>query len=150
MTGVLQIRLGRTVTLVMLLAVLAYPLPHESLLAATPGQKATEYLQQRFGLTDVQARGALGALLVFAREQLPKPQFDQLASRIPNAEYMMEAVKQRGVVTRPLDDISNYEESLGSLGISQELAAQIAPAVVEFLGAAGFDEEQAILSGILR
>lgn len=118
--------------------------------AAVPGQTAAEYLQAHFGLNDGQARGALGALLVYAREQLPKPQFDQLASRIPNAEYIMQSVKQQGIVTRPLDDIGDYEKSLASLGIGQPLASQIAPAVVEFLGAAGFDQEQAILGGILR
>lgn len=137
-------------TLVMFFAMLVCSLPHESLLAATPGQNAASYLQEQFGLNPAQARGALGALLVFAREQLPKPQFDQLASRIPNADYIMQAVKQRGVVTKPLDDIGDYEESLASLGIGQPLASQIAPAVVQFLGAAGFNEEQAILAGILR
>jgi len=118
--------------------------------AAVPGQNAAAYLEDHLGLNDRQARGALGALLVYAREQLPKPQFDQLASRMPNADYIMQAVKQQGVVTKPLDDIGDYEESLASLGIGQPLASQIAPAVVEFLGAAGFDQEQSILAGILR
>jgi hypothetical protein len=119
-------------------------------LAATPGQNAVAYLQNQFGLNEVQARGAIGALLVYAREQLPQPQFNQLATRIPNADTIMQAVKLQGVVTKPLDDLSDYEESLASLGIGQPLASQIAPAVVQFLGEAGFDEEQAILSGILR
>jgi len=134
----------------MLLALLMCSMPQETVLAATPGQNAAAYLENRFGLNDVQARGALGALLVFAREQLPKPQFDQLAARFPNADIMMAAVKQQGIVTRPLDFISDYEQSLASLDIGQTVASQIAPAIVQFLGEAGFDEEQAILSGILR
>lgn len=133
-----------------LVAVLACVLANGCLLAATPGQNAVAYLQNQFGLNDAQARGAIGALLVFAREQLPLPQFNQLATRIPNADTIMQAVKLQGVVTKPLDDLSDYEESLASLGIGQPLASQIAPAVVQFLGEAGFDEEQAILSGILR
>jgi len=136
--------------LVMLFALLACSTPHESLRAATPGQNAVAYLENRFGLNDRQAKGAIGALLVFAREQLPKPQFDQLAARIPNADIIMANVKQNGVVTRPLDDISDYEQSLASLGIGEQVATQIPGAVVQFLGEAGFDEEQAILSGILR
>ena len=136
--------------LVMFLALLACSIPHESLRAATPGQNAVAYLENRFGLNDRQAKGAIGALLVFAREQLPKPQFDQLAARIPNADIIMANVKQNGVVTRPLDDISDYEQSLASLGIGEQVATQIPSAVVQFLGEAGFDEEQAILSGILR
>lgn len=133
-----------------LAAVLACLIANECLFAATPGQNAVAYLQNRFGLNDVQARGAIGALLVYAREQLPQPQFNQLAARIPNADTIMQAVKQRGVVTRPLDDLSDYEESLATLGIGQPLASQMAPAIVQFLGEAGFDEEQAILAGILR
>lgn len=119
-------------------------------LAAPPGQGLIAELQAQFGLRDIQARGAVGALLVYAREQLPKPEFDQLAARIPNADQIMQAVKLQGVVTRPLDDIGDYQDSLASLGIGQPLASQIAPAVVQYLGAAGFDQEQAILAGILR
>lgn len=118
--------------------------------AATPGQNAIAYLQDNFGLNDGQARGALGALLVYAREQLPKPEFDLLAARMPNADQIMAAVKQRGVVTRPLDDLGDYEDSLAALGIGQPLASQLAPAVVQFLGEAGFDRERDILMGILR
>jgi uncharacterized protein VcgC/VcgE DUF2780 len=144
-----QVQAG-TVALVALVTLFACLVSHELALAAVPGQNASAYLQEHFGLNERQARGALGALLVYAREQLPKPEFDQLASRIPNAETIMEAVKLQGVVTRPLDDIGDYEDSLASLGIGQPLASQIAPAVVQFLGAAGFAQEQAILGGILR
>lgn len=140
----------RRAALVALIMFLAGWLLLERGYAAVPGQNAVAYLQNRFGLNDQQARGALGALLVYAREQLPKPEFDQLASRMPNADHIMQAVKQQGVVTKPLDDIGDYEESLASLGIGQPLASQLAPAVVEFLGSAGFDREQSILAGILR
>nr|WP_298719119.1 DUF2780 domain-containing protein [uncultured Steroidobacter sp.] len=138
------------VALVAVVTLFACSLKYESALAATPGQNAVAYLENRFGLSDVQARGALGALLLFARERLPKPQFDQLAARMPNADSIMQGVTQQGVVTKPLDEIGDYQESLASLGIGPTLAAQIAPAVVDFLGGAGFSQEQAILAGILR
>lgn len=138
------------ISVVMLLALLACSTPHESVLAATQGQDVAAYLENQFGLNDRQARGALGALLVFAREQLPKPQFDQLVVRFPNADILMEEAQQEGIVTRPLDYISEYEKSLASLDIGPKVAAQIAPAVVKYLGAVGYDEEQAILQGILR
>ena len=53
---------------------------------AQPGQSIIPHLQDRFGLREMQVRGALGALLVYAHDRLPKPQFDELAQRIPNAE----------------------------------------------------------------
>ncbi|WP_116809031.1 DUF2780 domain-containing protein [Steroidobacter cummioxidans] len=142
--------LASSAALIALVTLVAGSMSYESAQAAASGQTAAAYLQNQLGLTDVQARGAVGALLLYARERLPKPQFDQLAARIPNAETIMQAVKQQGVVTKPLDQIGDYEESLASLGIGQPLASQIAPTVVQFLGAAGFSEEQAILSGILR
>ena len=117
--------------------------------AAQPGRTIIPELQERFGLSEGQVRGALGALLVFAREQLPKPQFDDLASRIPNADRIMQEVKLRGIVTRPLDDVEDYEDSLAQLGMGQPLASQFAPAVVEYLGAAGFVQERDILMQIL-
>ena len=94
-------------------------------------------------------RGALGALLIYVRERLPKQDFDDLSKSIPNAEYIMREVYRRGIVTRPLDDIDEYEESLASLGIGQPLASQFAPAVLEYLGAAGFDQERNTLARAL-
>jgi|GEM_PF-2419148 len=114
-----------------------------------PGRSVIPQLQERFGLSEPQTRGALGALLVFAREQLPKPEFDELAQRIPNADHIMQEVKLRGIVTGPLDDLDEYEKSLSSLGIGQPLASQFAPAVVEYLGDAGFDHERDILARLV-
>jgi hypothetical protein len=118
--------------------------------AAAPGQAIVPNLQDRFGLNEGQVRGALGALLVFVRERLPKPDFDQLAKSIPNAEHIMQDVKLRGIVTRPLDNIEDYESSLASLGIGQPLASQFAPAVVQYLGAAGYTRERDLLVRVLR
>lgn len=117
--------------------------------AAPPGRTIIPHLQERFGLSEAQVRGALGALLVFAREQLPKTQFDDLAARIPNADRIMQEVKLRGIVTKPLDDLDDYEESLAQLGMGQPLASQFAPAVIEYLGAAGFDHERDALAQLV-
>ena len=44
---------------------------------------------RRFGLSEAQVRGALGALLIFVRERLAKQDFDAVAKSIPNADYIM-------------------------------------------------------------
>ena len=54
-----------------------------------------------------------------------------------------------GIVTMPLDDIEDYQASLAKLGIGQPLASQFAPAVLEYLGAAGFHLEQSMLARVL-
>ena len=118
--------------------------------STAPGGSIMPLLQERLGLTDPQVRGALGALLVFVRERLPKPDFDDLAETIPNAEHIMQDVKIRGIVTGPLDDMEDYEATLSSLGIGQPLASQIAPAVLQALAETGHSHERDILSRALN
>ena len=130
----------------LLVALLIAPL---HLQAAAPGQTIVPMLQDRLGLNEVQVRGALGALLVYVRERLTKQDFDDLAETIPNADRIMQDVKQRGIVTRPLDNMGDYESALSSLGIGQPLASQVAPAVVQALGETGHTRERDILARVI-
>jgi hypothetical protein len=132
-----------------LACVLAGSILQEQALAQPPGPGLIAHLEQRFGLNEQQVRGALGALLVFVREQLPEPEFRDLAEAIPNADHIMQQVKLQGVVTRPLDDIDDYEAALASVGIGQPLASQFAPAVLEYLGAAGLERQRSMLQRAL-
>jgi hypothetical protein len=61
----------------------------------------------------------------------------------------MEQTHLRGVVTHPLDDVDDYEGVLTNLGMSQQVAEQFAPSVLEFLASAGYSEERDILSQAL-
>jgi hypothetical protein len=115
---------------------------------APPGSLVT-HLEGRFGLGGRQVRGALGALLVFANQKLGQSDFEDLAQRIPNAQQIMQTVKLQGVVNGPLDSVEEYEKTLSNVGIGQPLASQIAPAVLEYLGAAGYSRERDILAGIV-
>ena len=117
--------------------------------AQAPRLALVPYLEQRFGLRDRQVRGALGALLVFANQRLHPNDFAELAQRIPNAAEIMQEVKLQGVVTGPLDGVDEFEQTLSNLGIGQPLASQFAPAVVEYLGAAGFQRERDLLASVL-
>jgi hypothetical protein len=116
---------------------------------APPSHQLVAYLEDRLGLSEPQVRGALGALLVFARDRLPQPEFNEFADRIPNAEQIMRETKQRGVVTRSLDTLDDYEATLSNLDIGQPTASRIAPAVLEWLGAEGYDKERDMLARVL-
>ena len=107
----------------LLLAALACFGLHQHAVAADPGPSIIPQLQARF--------------------------VDAVSKSIPNADYIMREVRLRGIVTRPLDDIVEYQESLASLGIGQPLASQFAPAVLEYLGAAGFELERSMLARVL-
>ena len=136
------------VTCALVVAGLGIAVPVWAQTAASAGSIVT-YLQGRFGLGDRQARGALGALLVFANQKLGQSDFNELAQRIPNARQIMQTVKLQGVVNGPLDSVEEYEKTLSNVGIGQPLASQIAPAVLEYLGAAGYVRERDLLAGIV-
>ena len=133
-----------------LLAALACLSFHAQAIGAEPGMSVIPQLQEKFGLSEAQVRGSLGALLIFVREQVPKPEFDRVARSIPNADRIMRETRLNGIVNGPLDDIGDYQASLANLGIGQPLASQIAPAVVECLGAAGFQQERSILMRVIN
>lgn len=135
---------------VILVWMLAASVANGPAVAAPPGQSIIPVLQDQLGLSEQQVRGALGALLVFVREDLPKPEFDVLAQTIPNAERVMQEAKSRGIVTGPLDDISEFEAALSNIGIGQPLASQFAPAVVQALTNAGYVRERDILVNALN
>ncbi len=118
--------------------------------AAQPGQSILPVLEERFGLSEQQVRDALGALLVFTEERLPQPEFNELAETIPNAALIMQEVKLRGIVSKPLDDLDDYEAALGNAGIPPAHAAQFAPAVLEALYATGHERERDILARALN
>ena len=128
---------------------LAFLALHQRALAEVRISSLIPYLEDRFELSEGQVKGALGALLVFARNRLPKPEFDQLAERVPDPEHIMQQVKLQGIVTRPLRDREDYEKALSSLGIGPTIASQFAPAVIEYLGALGFSQERDMLARIL-
>jgi len=117
--------------------------------ASPPGQAIVPMLEQRLGLSEAQVRGGLGALLVYVRERLTKPDFDDLAATIPNADRIMQDVKLRGIVTRPLDDIDDFEAALSNLGIGQPLASQFAPAVLQSLTETGHVRERDLLARVI-
>lgn len=107
------------------------------------------YVQEQLGLNEQQVRVGLGALLVFARDRLPKPDFDQLAQRMPNAEAAVEQTKARGIVTRSIDDSDEFVAVLERAGIPPTAASQFGATVLNYFGAAGYDQERDILSRVL-
>jgi hypothetical protein len=118
--------------------------------AAAPEPGIVAYLQKRLDLNETQVRGALGALLVYARDRLPEPEFAALTTRVPNADNMMEDVKLKGIVTRPLDDVDAYEQALATLEIPQPVAAKLVQGVLDYLDESGYAEEHDILYKVIH
>ena len=118
-------------------------------LAYAQSQSITAHLGNTLGWNEAQVHVALGTLLVYAREHLAKPEFDQLAKRMPNADFLMQQARSSGTVTRPIDDRDEYEAALANMGVGPQSIAQFAPAVLEYMAAAGYYQERDILSRVL-
>jgi hypothetical protein len=124
----------------------------DAAVAAAPdaARNIVSFLQDRFGLNEGQVRGGLGVMLVFARDRLPKPEFDDLAARMPNAERIMQQVKQQGVVNTPLDTTDDFEQALSNLGLEAETASQFVSAVLQYMDSAGYYRERDILARVMK
>jgi Protein of unknown function VcgC/VcgE (DUF2780) len=122
----------------------------ESALAAAPARSMVSALQEQFGLNEGQVLGGLGVMLVFARDRLPKPEFDQLAARMPNAERLMQMTKQQGIVNTRLDSTSDFERALTNLGIAPATASQFVSAVLGYMDSAGYYRERDILARVMK
>ena len=116
--------------------------------ASDPGRSIIPQLQEKIGFSEWQVRGSLGAcsssfVSGFRRCNSTSREKDFRTPTTSCARLTL-----RGIVTRPLDDVRSSEASLASLGIGQPLASEFAPAVVEYLEAAGFQRESSQLARV--
>jgi hypothetical protein len=109
-----------------------------------------EHLQGHLGLSEQQAKGALGALLAFAEQRLHPSDFNELTASIPNAQHILRAVSVQGVIAKPLDSVAEFEAALSKVGIAQPLASQVAPTVIDYLGMQGYQRERDLLARVTR
>jgi hypothetical protein len=117
---------------------------------AAPARSIVSHLQEQFGLNEGQVRGGLGVMLLFARDRLPKPEFDDLAARMPNAERLMQETKQQGIVNTPLDSTADFERALSNVGMAPATASQFVSAVLGYLDASGYYRERDILARVMK
>lgn len=94
-------------------------------------------LQNQLGLSKDQAEGGLGSLLSLAGENLGAVDFDKLKGMIPGASGYIDAAKNLGAVTGPLENLDGLNSALAKLGISPDVVAQFVPTVTQYLGKFG-------------
>jgi len=64
--------------------------------AAASGLGLTDLLMNNLGVTKPQAEGGSGALFKLAKERLSKPEFQQVAKTVPNADALIKAAPKTG------------------------------------------------------
>ena len=113
------------------------------------GGSLSGLLQSQLGLTEDQADGSIGSLLELAGEKLSAGDFDKFAGMIPGADKYLETAKSLGALAGPLTSVSDLNESLSSLGISQETIQRYVPMITDYVGKLGGDEAKALLQQVL-
>jgi hypothetical protein len=120
--------------------------------AVTPawGQfDAMGLLGRTLGVSQDQMEGGVGSILTLAQEKLVAGDFDKIASVIPGADTYLAKAKELGAVIGPIGDVNGLNGALGRLGIDQETAEKLVPAVKDLVGRLGGEEVGNLLGGVL-
>jgi hypothetical protein len=110
----------------------------------------TSMLSSNLGVTENQAKGGVGSILVLAQEKLIKGDFDKVAAAIPGASSYVATAKQLGAVTGPIKDMAGLKSALAKLGMSPAVTSKFIPAVSNYVGKVGGSEVGSLLSSVLH
>jgi hypothetical protein len=106
-------------------------------------------LSKSLGMSKDQLEGGVGSILTLAQEKLVKGDFDKVAAAIPGASKYLDQAKKLGAVTGPLNDLEGLKGALGKIGIDQETASKLLPAVTELVSKTGGSDVGKLLGGVL-
>ena len=140
----------RIVLLIALLMPLAAPAQSLDSLRSLAAPSLTGLLKSQLGVTENQAAGGVGSMLVLAQEKLIKGDFDRIAAVVPGASNYMATAKSLGAVTGPIKDMKGLQAALGRLAMSPDVRAKFVPAVTDYIGKAGGPSVQKLLAGVFR
>jgi len=140
----------RIVLLIALLMPLTAPAQSLDSLRKLADPSLTGLLKSQLGVTENQAAGGIGSMLVLAQEKLIKGDFDKIAALVPGASGYMATAKSLGAVTGPIKDMKGLQSALGRLAMSPEMQAKFVPEVTNYLGKAGGPSVQKLLAGVFK
>ena len=141
----------RIALLIALLVPLAAPAQSlDSLRHMADSASLTGLLKSQLGVTENQAAGGVGSMLVLAQERLIKGDFDKIAALVPGASGYMATAKSLGAVTGPIKDMKGLQSAFGRLAMSPEAQKQFVPVVTNYLSKAGGSSVQKLLGGVFK
>lgn len=140
----------RTILLAVLAAPLAAAAQSLDSLRALGGDSLTGLLRSQLGVTENQAAGGVGSMLILAQEKLIKGDFDKIAQAVPGASRYMEQAKSLGAVTGPIKDMKGLQAALGKLAMSPDMQKKFVPAVTNYIGKVGGESAQKLLAGVFK
>jgi hypothetical protein len=116
---------------------------------ALPWNDLDSVLGKQLGLTGDQSKGGIGAILGLAKEKLSSNDFDKIAEAIPGASGYVKKAKKMGLLDKPLGDKDGLTAAFSKLGIPQDKATQLIPAVTDLVGKIGGDQVKTLLASAL-
>jgi hypothetical protein len=114
-----------------------------------PWKDLDSVLGKQLGLTGDQSKGGIGAILGLAKEKLNSNDFDTIAEAIPGASGYVKKAKKLGLLDKPLGGKDGLAAAFSKLGIPQDKATQMVPAVTDLIGKIGGDQVKTLLANVL-
>ncbi|MEE4300854.1 MAG: DUF2780 domain-containing protein [Pseudomonadales bacterium] len=105
-------------------------------------------LGNRLGVSEEQAEGGMGAMLMLARSRLVAGDFDLLAGMIPGASGYLEAAKTLLGADADVSSVSGLESSLGAMGYATEAVSAFAPTVTDVVSSVGGERATSLLGQV--
>jgi hypothetical protein len=124
----------------------------ETAAAAAPAAAGglTDMLSSKLGLSPDQSKAGVGAILAYAEGALPSAEFQKISAAIPGAGDNIQAAKDAGGVTGPINDEAGLNAAFGKLGISPEIASQLVPTVTDYVGKVAGPDTANLLKGLFH
>jgi len=113
------------------------------------GKDIDSLLAKQLGLTGDQSKGGIGAIFSLAKEKMSSADFDKIAGAIPGAEKYVKKAKKLGLLDKPIGNKSGLSAAFSKLGISEETADKMVPAVTDLVGILGGEEAKSMMQKIL-
>lgn len=107
-------------------------------------------LTKQLGISQLQAMGGAGALFSLAQEKLATEDFAKIASVVPGMDQMIEQAKEAGGLGDTIGSLAGLSDTFTKLGLSGDQAAQLVPAVTDYVGAKGGADVGNMLADVLK
>lgn len=114
-----------------------------------PWKDIDSVLGKQLGLTSDQSKGGIGAILGLAKEKLNANDFEKITDAIPGSSGYVKKAQKMGLLDKPIGGKEGLAAAFSKLGIPQDKAAQLIPAVTDLVGKIGGDQVKALLTSVL-
>ena len=114
-----------------------------------PWSDLDSMVSKQLGLTGDQSKGGIGAILGLAKEKMSSADFDKIAEAVPGASGYVKKAKKLGLLDKPLGGKEGLAAAFSKLGIPQDKATQLVPAVTDLIGKMGGDQVKTLLASAL-